>query len=178
MKIPNITYKSVLKRYTNIERRNKAFHELDDESKRLEIAWDALNLVMEGKLNPSFGCYWNWKLMNIKERVYNPKDFQDSLITELNEDCYVCQRGAIMVSTIRLGNRIDPDEDDNMISGYNATLLQGFSMKDMDNMEGEYEISCFKHPYRNNSREKLMNILCNILVNGNFNTEDQNDYLI
>jgi len=143
----------------------------------LEIAWDALKLL-EGKvISASFGCYWGIELGRIQRNSLSPKQFFKALNINKNiQGCQVCARGSIMLSTIRLGNTIDPDD-------YHADKgdrenVQGFDYADLINMEGEYEDSSFFHPYYYRSDEKLMNILCNVLINGNFNTLDDTDYLI
>lgn len=45
-------------------------------------------------------------------------------------------------------------------------------------MENEYESSYYDHPYKSHTEEKLANICYNVLVNGNFNTDDDTDYLV
>lgn len=173
MIIPNITFNSVLQPIKNIEERNKAFDELTDEGKRQEIAWDALQLVINEKVGAALRVYWSSALSCITAE--NSKAFQQILINELPTDCYVCQRGLVMLSTIRLGDSILPNDD--YREHGSSENLKGFSLFDMLIMEAEYEYSEFNHPYPNNSSEKLANICCNILVNGNFNPNDKTDYL-
>jgi hypothetical protein len=176
MKKPNITYKSVLQKIKNIEERNKAFDELSDEGKRLEIAWDALKLLKTDIITPSIGYYWGYKLEDIAEKSKDSKAFQK----ELNDvssykKCSVCARGAVMLSLIRLGNKVIPS----YYAGYGTeSNVRGFYMASMEMMEEEYENSLYEHPYENNTKEKLMNILCNVLVNGDFNEKDTTNYLI
>lgn len=174
---PNIDYVSVLDHIKSIPERNKAFDALDNQSKRLEIAWDALKLVNKKVVVASNCFYWDFELIDIANDCNNSKQLQKILNKPSNfKNCAVCARGSIMLSLIRLGNSIDP-YDPHRDSG-NKRNLKGFSMKSMVNMESEYERSEFNHPYKNNTDEKLMNILCNILVNGDFNIKDKTDYLI
>lgn len=178
MKKPNIDYVSVLDGIKSISARNEAFDKLDDQSKRLEIAWDALKLTKRGIITASNGCYWGIKLGDVQFESSTSKDFQRRLNKTSNfKGCSVCARGAIMLSLIRLGNNIKPDIDYGVDNGSEQTV-RGFSMQSMKNMENEYELSTYNHPYRINTDEKLMNILCNVLVNGDFNTKDTTDYLI
>jgi len=173
--VANITYKSILARFKNIDKRNVAFNNLDPQSKRLEIAWDALQMVLLGLIQPSDGCYWSDALLEISG---DSKTLQRKLIEGLPKPlaCEVCQRGAIMLSQIRLGNSIGSNDDDRDCgAGYN---VKGFNYPNLVEMENEYEHSQYDHPYEYNTREKMANILCNILVNGEFNTEDRTDYLI
>ena len=62
----NIEYKSVLSEFKTIKERNYAFNHLDEQSQRLEIAWDALQLVLNKQLAASAGYYWSVKLQQIK----------------------------------------------------------------------------------------------------------------
>jgi hypothetical protein len=173
----NIDFKSSLSKIKNIEERNAAFNKLTDEEKRLEIAWDALNLVLSETVSPSYGEYWSNNLWNIKYSSKDSKELQINLNNLKKEVyCAVCARGLCMVSQIRLGNNIDPDNG-GVISGSEDTL-NGFSMESFRNMEDEFESVFFSHPYRTNTREKLANMMCNVLVNGDFDIHDRSDYLI
>ena len=177
MKKPNIRFKSVLDPIKSISKRNKAFNELSDEGKRLEIAWDALKLVEAGRIKASYGYYWDDKLHDIAKSSDTSEEFQKKLNVQENiESCSVCARGSIMLSLIRLGNSVDPS--DSWVSEGDDNNIKGFSMDSMYNMENGYENSRFYHPYKCNTEEKLMNILCNVLINGDFNPKDKNDYLI
>jgi len=82
----------------------------------------------------------------------------------------------MMLSQIRLGNSIASND----LKREKGSLgnIKGFSLKDFFLMEREYEHSSFKHPYFANTQEKLANICCNILANGNFDIHDDTDYLI
>lgn len=173
--IPNITYKSVLQPIKNIEKRNKAFHELSDEGKRLEIAWDLLQLVVGKKIGANRCGYWNNKLLRKRNSSKDSKELQEKLLYT-NAQCTVCQRGGIMLSTIRLGNKLGPDVSH--ISDGEKDILEGFDMVSMYMMEDEYEGGTYSHPYKIRTREKIANICCNILVNGDFNTLDTSNYLI
>lgn len=166
-----IKYQSKLSRFKNIDNRNKAFDSLSDEDKRKEIAWDSLQLILSKKISASVGCYWSGSMLDIDSEG---KDFQSTLLHELPE-CKVCVRGAMMLSQIRLGNSIDSTDgnrDDGSINN-----IKGFSMNDFFKMEEEYEHLVYNLPYNNNSDEKIANICCNIIVNGNFNIKDKTDYL-
>ncbi len=172
---PNITFKSVLSKYTDIKQRNAHFDELDDQGKRLEIAWDALQLIINNpNITPAgqYGyrsLYWSSELMDIRG------DLQKELNSHIPE-CRVCERGLIMLSTIRLGNNIGSDDSSRSMGA--PTNLQGFSRFSMECMEREYERSMYFQPYNSHTREKMANILCNVLVNGDFNTADKTDYLV
>jgi len=176
----NIEFHSVLQGIKDVKARTEAFHKLSNEDKRKEIAWDALQLVLIDRLLPSHGNYWTGDLSDIKLESSTPEDLQARLICatqSTNSRCVVCARGAVMVSTIVLGNHIDPVRDYSIAHGdqYN---IQGFTMQEMKDMESEYEDGWFDHPYDTNTKEKLANILCNVLTNGFFNTEDKTDYLV
>lgn len=174
----NIKYKSVLADFKNIEERNYAFNNLDPQSQRLEIAWDALQLVLSGTIEGAIGDYWSSDLRKVVRRCETSKELQNALISKL-PNCEVCARGGIMLSTIRLGNEIEPDQDH--ISAGTDRIVKGFSFEDMSLMEQAYE--GWNHTYRDESpypsrtTEQLANILCNVLVNGNFDINDTTNYL-
>ena len=170
-----ITYESVLTDLT-IEERNEKFNNLDEKTQRLEIAWDALNLVVEELIKPSVGTYWNFSLRSVRG---NSKELQETFTNKefyQANNCEVCQRGLMMLSQIRLGNSIDSKEFQKEKG--RAGIIKGFSMDTFMYMENEYERSQYKHPYNNNSKEKLANICCNVITNGDFYISDKTDYLI
>lgn len=180
---PNITYKSVLEGLT-VNQRNEYFNSLDPEGQRLEIAWDALQLVTKGILKSSRtnggsdSHYWSEKLLSMGKEKGScglQKDLL-RLTPKTANSCTVCQRGLMMVSQIRIGNEISPLDSDR----YQGTSdnLKGFDIIDMQAMEREYEYSAYNLPYREGTEEKLANICCNVLINGNFNPFDKTDYLI
>lgn len=184
MKRPNIVFKSLLKGVSSITERNKIFNSLSEEGQRLEIAWDCLQLLLEDKVKPSIGWYWDLKLMDEYEGSSSKQIFR-----KFNnvKDCEVCARGAIMLSQIRLGNKIGKENVPGECArkGVMYDLTQGdnisltaFSIDSLKNMEEEYEFGYFDHPYATNSKEKLMNMMCNILVNGDFKKSDKKNYLI
>jgi hypothetical protein len=181
----NISYKSQLSRYKNIGNRNKKFDSLSAEDKRKEISLDSLNLIMSQKISGSDGTYWNSYLIDFGLKnidIYtNRKDkkiskiFQKNLLEDLPEECKVCARGALMLSTIRLGNSINP-RIDSYFNG-SKTSVKGFDMFSFKRMEEEYENDHYQLPYASNTTSKLANILCNIIANGDFNILDKKDYL-
>ena len=178
MKKPNIDYVSVLDDIKDIDERNKAFDKLSKEGKRLEIAWDMLKLLMSGVVKPSDGHYWNPKLMRVADSCFNSKELQKEFNDKKNiKGCSVCARGGLMLSQIRLGNSVNPNDTWFRDKG-SSENLKGFSWISMRKMENEYEHCTYRHPYRDNTTHKLMNILCNVLVNGDFKVSDKTDYLI
>lgn len=174
----NIPFKSTLSRFKNIKNRNKAFNELSDIEKRREIAYDALMLIINCGIRGSSGHYWNSKLLRIVDKSENNKDLQNNLITIFQEkfSCSVCQRGLLMISRIRLGNSVGPSDE--FDRGDVRTLNKsGFDIESFEALEKEYEIGTWSTPYTNHSTEKLANLCCNIIENGDFDTDDKTDYL-
>lgn len=173
----NITYKSVLPPITkekgSIEKRNEVFNNLNPQSMRLEIAWEALQMVINRTMLASNGWYWGDNLDQINESADNAKAFQKALLKV--PQCRVCQRGLMMVSQIRLGNTIKPGFSDTEKG--TKEIIKGFKIIDFERMEMEFENNRWGHPYYTNTDEKLANICCNVLVNGNFNKNDKTDYL-
>ncbi len=174
--IPNITFKSLLSDCKSIEEKNKMFNTLSNEGQRLEIAWDALNMVTKGLVQASSGCYWS---EDLKDVAGESKELQEELNKSSffkKNNCEVCQRGLLMLSQIRLGNSIG-SRDCSRDNGASHNI-KGFDIFAFNLMEDEYESSTYNLPHRSNTNEKLANICCNILVNGEFNTADDTDYLI
>lgn len=179
-----IPYTSILIGINDIETRNKAFNALDKETQRKEIALDSLQLVLTSQVSANDGGYWDGSLYAIKEP--NSKLYQQILINKLPK-CEVCQRGLMMLSQIRLGNELASND----ISVYcgNDDNIKGFSIDDFQNMEAEFEGDTQNHyddegfridqslPYEQHSWQKLANICCNVIANGNFVIDDENDYL-
>lgn len=183
-----IPYKSVLTGM-KLEERNVAFNALDRETQRKEIALDALNLVLSKQVHAAEGAYWGHQLHCINEP--DSKLFQDILVNKLPE-CDVCQRGLFMLSQIRLGNELCSDTED--VCEGNSNNVKGFDMGDFYGMESEYEGETESGddeylnddnnpsedeslPYNRHSWQKLANICCNVLSNGNFDAEDKTDFL-
>lgn len=176
MKINPKEFVSALQPIKGLAKRNKAFDALSDEEKRKEIAYDCFNLTLEKKLLGGDELYWSSNLSRVQDRTVEARKFQELLNYELPDDCVVCARGGLMLSPIRLGNKIKP---------YNISLpygrediLQGFSMIAFIEMEKEFEDLKFEHPYDVRTTEKLQNICLNIIANGDFNKEDKTDYLV
>jgi len=189
IELDKVPYKSVLSRYTNIKNRNKAFHKLDDETMRKEIAYDALILTLRGEISASQGYYWGTKLSAIirDNRQKDAEEFQKCLLN-LPQDCEVCARGAMMVSQIRLGNQLTADE--NYIDKGNDDIVKGFTMTNFYDMENCYELdksSVFLGVLSEStqwldSRQRkrlyrLVNICLNVLTNGNFDEDSAIDYI-
>lgn len=180
-----IPYKSVLIGIADINERNIAFNALDDESMRKEMALDGLKLVLSGQVRAYASGYWSYQLTFIEEP--NPKLFQNILVNKLPE-CEVCQRGLFMLSQIRLGNGLNSFTP-NLHCG-NPEIIKGFVLGDYYDMENEYEghttgdddEDYWKDdtslPYEQHTWQKLANICCNVIANGNFNEYDKTDYLV
>jgi hypothetical protein len=91
-----------------------------------------------------------------------------------------------MLSQIRLGNHLFVE---NGISEGRDGIIKGFTLNDFMSMEDQFEGNEHNNHYNNShedfwgdreiiSTNNLLNILCNVLVNGNYNPEDVTDYLI
>lgn len=167
----------------NVNKRNKAFAILNDEEKRREIAYELLNLiVVEKKVEASNSRFWGDSLENINKFAKTSKELQNGFLAL--PYCEVCAKGGMMLAQIRLGNNVKPvkgisagyySEESRMNGSFAA--YQGFSRPNWDALEDKYEMSLFYLPYGSNTDEKLVNICCNIIFNGNFSTRDKNDYL-
>lgn len=168
-----IPFTSQLQNIKNIEIRNKAFDTLSDEDKRKEIAYDSLCLILDGKITGSNHTYWSHELYSIKHNSYDPKDFQEKL--QDIPECQVYARGAVMLSQIRLNNTIHLHNSG--ISKGNSKNLNGFHISSMISMENQYEGNMYNNIYPIRSTQNLVNIMCNVINNGNFSVHDEKDYL-
>lgn len=172
----NIPFESKLN-IKDVNKRNKAFAILNDEEKRREIAYELLNLiVVEKKVEASNSRFWGDSLENINNFAKTSKELQNGFLAL--PYCEVCAKGGMMLAQIRLGNDVKPVKG--ISAGYyfeDFAAYQGFSRPNWDALEDEYERSLFYLPYGSNTEEKLVNICCNIIFNGNFSTRDNNDYL-
>lgn len=178
IKVPNVTYKSVLSKYRNIKKRNEVFNNLDDETKRREIAFDALKLLLNEKIIPAGGftngnyalrAYFGPKLVQKLQDITDSEKMQEEVLN-LPDECSVCARGAMMLSTIRLGNELAVDDEKGITMGDIAMgtrkTRKGFDVHAFEAMENMYEQSNTPYPLR--SRYSLMNILCNVVKNGDY----------
>jgi len=154
-----------------------AFDKLTNRQKRQEIAFDALNLLLSNVIIAQSGSYWGGKLNDIQNKSTNEKDFQENLCKiKTKEECFCCARGALMLSTIRLGNSISPNSPS--ISDGDENNIKGFNYIDFREMEAEFEGYDYNGSfYDEGSNKKLANILCNIIANGNYKIKDEKDYI-
>lgn len=191
-----IPFKSKLSNFRSIERRNKKFNSLPEKDQRREIAFDSVNILSMNMISAESGIYWNGPLgekaiirtNSGPDKKVTAKKFQERLLKiKPKENCTVCARGAMMLSQIRLGNEIDPRKDRNYEEGcilggddpddFNKPNIKGFSEDDFLTMEEEFEHSSYNHPYQRGSNNKLANICCNVIKNGNFVVSDKTDYV-
>lgn len=186
-----LPYKTKLKRIKNIARRNKKFESLKPSEQRMEIALDIITSLNDEVIIASDRSeYWSPFLIHIGVNASNPEDLQKKLLNlpkvkDTNDhsgyhggqqSCRVCARGAMMLSTIRLGNTLDPREGD-LPSG-NSDNQKYFDYYEFKDMESVFE-SHFEGYYDSNTDECLANIFLQIIFNNGkeYNPNDLNDYL-
>jgi len=179
MKKPNITFKSLLQPIKDIKKRNEYFEYLSKEGKLLEIVWEALQMIVQETIR-AYGPYnsrhyINTNVLNMMRKSESADKLQKNLL-EL-DNCTVCARGGIMIARIRVGNKLEPNNSC-IEDGSKNNTSDFIEYYNLEEIEQEFEFSTYEHPYEPRTNEKLMNIYCNILVNGYFNTDDKTDYLI
>jgi hypothetical protein len=170
-----IPYTSKIQHIKDLKERNRAFDALSASNKRREIAYDAALLVMQGHVDTSYGFYWDRNFSNKVEHLKSASELQEFLNHPKNLQCAVCQRGLLMISQIRLGNKLEPTRY-NLACG-EPGILQGFKIGDFEEMESSFENNAFGIIYESNSQEHMLNICCNVIKNGNFQSNDKTDYL-
>lgn len=192
-----LPYKSTLPK--DVEKRNVVFNAMDDVSQRKEIALDVLEMLdVEAIVCNIKRHYWEdnvrWELYDIEDS----KEFQSKILefTEPKQECQVCARGALMLSTIRLGNEISCESEDvEFIQKGSSDLLKGFTIEEIKWMELWYEGNYWgvtsddcnlnnfdfdwqeEYPYQYHTNEMLANLFLNVLHNGKFVEDDCTDYL-
>jgi hypothetical protein len=147
--VPQITFKSLLDPIKNIDKRNEKFASLSDEGKRLEIAWEALKLVVNDVARPSnsqhFWRYWDRQLLDTCEVSSSSEELQSEMLKV--KSCTVCERGLLTLAKIRIGNNVDPGLGiDNISMGNKYSTREGFYFSSFKDMESEYERSKYNHP--------------------------------
>ena len=180
-----IPYKSVLSHIKNIVEKNNAFDKLSKCSQIKEIALDALNLLMYNEnVRAADGYYWSPNLVERLRESKTPGKFQKNLNKTIPQ-CEVCQRGLWMLSQARVCGidfDLSDDIDSSTLLSASSTrtpeLVKGLLYEDLLNMEAEYEgYAGNLQPYESDTKEKLANVICNVMVNCGFNRFDYTDYL-
>ena len=171
-----LEYKSILIGIEDVKKRNKKFHSLNTSNRRKEIALDVLSMLDQHDIVASSGCYWNRNLQNTLDDASSSQELQEllldsSIYTSLN--CEVCARGAMMLSTIRLGNRINPR--DSFVDQGDEGNQKHFTTTMFHEMEYVYEH--LRKPYQHNSKESLANIYLQVVQTGKFSECNKTDYL-
>ncbi len=184
-----LNYKSVLDGIKNIKKRNDKFHSLSKKEQRMEIGLDVLDMLSLKQISGG-DDYWNYQFRRKMSRLDDSKELQNKLMSKSlykEENCEVCARGAMMLSTIRLGNNIDPDTD--YISRGTPKIQKHFTRIMYVAMEAVYEDYCYKssivganeeyeHPYEFNTSELLANIFLQVIqTDGGFSIKNNTDYL-
>lgn len=199
-----LPYKSVLRSIVDIEERNNAYWKLDRQSQKFEVCIDMLTLMEQNIIVPDPRSYWgtfefgdgeviDFEFEDPKEDYIEASKFQERLCNIDNSKCQVCQRGAVMLSTIRLGNRLSADSR-NVSKGDESN--NPFSFQELIEMEGLFEdfyrvnfdedlfyytyekiTSDMQFPYSSGAEECMVNMCLNVLYNGDFDILDTTDYL-
>lgn len=190
-----LPYKTQL--HGSIEQVNEQFNAMNPVDQRKEIALDVLELLhVEGiRANP-WSQYWTDDLKEKVRDIGNAKVFQQAIFheTKAESKCEVCARGACMLSTIRLGNEISPDDYSicDIVCG-EEPIIKGFTIEELEYMENyyegqginivtdnEYDASDHEwsnYPYSYHTNERLANLYLNVIYNGKFDYQDKTDYL-
>jgi hypothetical protein len=167
-----LPYKSQLTSIKDIEKRNNKFHSLPVANRRKEIALDVIGLVANGDITASSRNYWGEDLDLIRENSATPKELQDNLLNQ-HTGCDVCARGATMLSTVRLGNKLDPGDD--WLDNGCTRNQKHFTLNMYTAMESIYEYGY--NPYNHNTSENLLNIFLQVVYTGRYHRDNITDYL-
>lgn len=90
----------------DLTERNNWFHSLTNKQKRLVIAQDALAQLQAGLYRTDLVCFLEYDCL-LDQDVTSDVDLQfngQQVFDRPGQQCRVCQRGALLVSAIRLGN--------------------------------------------------------------------------
>jgi len=174
-----LNYKSKLDQFKNIDKKNEAFHALSKLERRMEIALDIIGLLELDHIIPAGGGYWSSPLKLGKQKCNTPTELQQfTLNTERYSGCHVCARGAMMLSTIRLGNKLEPNAYG--ITDGNDSTQNHFPESIYSTMENVYEdaFNSYSKPYKANSPECLANIFLQVIQReGKYALSNKTDYL-
>lgn len=179
-----LKYKTQLGSIKNIEKRNVAFHALSKKERRQEIALDVLGLLDMGRLSSSGqdifdACYWSGKMKREIIDTDSPESMQELVISDSfyeEVSCSVCARGAMMLSTIRMGNNLSPTGID-LASG-SIYSQKHFTTSMFKKMETVFEqLDGVSRVYQSNTNESLANIFLQVVQTGSFKLSDTKDYL-
>jgi hypothetical protein len=164
---------------SDIKERNKAFHALEIKDRRKEIALDTIELVFTDQIVASNGEYWTEKFREQVDLLETPEELQKLTLKGLmtnSEPCEVCARGAMMLSTIRLGNELSPASDQ-LCKGTKNNQLH-FEYEMYRDMEGMYEADGYYHDiYESNSVEMLLEIFIQVVFTGEYDPDESSDSL-
>lgn len=122
---------------------------LTKSERRIAVIKDALQQVRRGVYSPATGTLCNIhysKLYDIPENAQLQKFFTTKFLKEAN--CQVCQRGALLASTIRKENSFTKEDFESMDASYytgrnreDKRLLRLFTAKQISLMETAFEVS-------------------------------------
>lgn len=82
---------------------NVAFRKLGKRAQRVAIAEDVLAQLATGKIQAQSGCYIDTVF---KDKLNGDEQLQSALLQNQVESCQVCGLGSLLVSTIRLANKV------------------------------------------------------------------------
>lgn len=175
-----LPYKTQLKS-KSIKRNNETFHSLDRDSQKKEIALDVLSMIASDTMVGSHDSYWDTILYKNAKKITSASKLQKELRNV--ESCSVCARGAMMLSTIRVGNKLKYTYgEEGLIDGNNHTQKH-FDYGEYSDMENVYEDYAntrqeYDIPYDRQSTECLANIFLQVMHTGTFVIGEANeDYL-
>lgn len=133
-----LSYKTQLD-INDVNERNVAFHDLSREDRKKEVALDSISLIASKSIIGAHGCYWGSLFHNIKSTTSSAAELQSDLLyfPPMQPFCEVCQRGAMMLSLIRVGNNLDPSLDD--LDSGNISIQDTFTNQELSYMENLYE---------------------------------------
>ncbi len=138
--------------------------------KRVVIVKDALKQLEEGKYTAQRGSYFFTDLdMYDFARDYGVKidDSAQPFMDEIQEGCEVCVMGSLLLSHIRLNNKVSIKQLHNVSSdGIIHDLRNSFTKTQLKLMEAAFEgYSGFSEAGYNTDKECLIAILKNVIKN-------------
>lgn len=89
-----------------LRRRNARFEKMTIEQRRVAIAKDVLAQLSEKKIVATQGTYVRSRSMRRDPIVHPGQSLQEVMEATKGFTCNVCAKGAVLVSAVRLGNRV------------------------------------------------------------------------
>lgn len=169
----NTLPKSKLSRFKILKNRNKAFDKLSVREQMIEVCLDVLQQVISKKyrgtnhIDDVISRYVdNITLISLQNFVLgkdNRSEAGQEFLHNYGRTCAVCARGAMQLSTLRMGNHIDPTKS-KFSKGNDESLFKPVFYIAMEIVYENSSISLDRFKIYHNTNEMLFAIYYNLIT--------------